>query len=105
MLNRIGEIVTFSPLSRSAVQQIVQDRLEDIRTHVRQEWNTGLTFTDKAVTELAREGYSEQYGARELDRIVERRVRMPLSRLHLSGRLHESPDWIMDAGLEFQPMD
>ncbi len=105
LLNRIGEMVTFSPLSRPAVQQIVQDRLEDIRTHVRQEWNTGLTFTDKAVTELAAEGYSEQYGARELDRIVERRVRMPLSRLHLSGRLQESPDWIMDAGLEFQPMD
>lgn len=105
LLNRIGEIVTFSPLSRSAVQQIVQDRLEDIRTHVQREWNTGLTFTDQAVIELAAEGYSEQYGARELDRIVERRVRMPLSRLHLSGRLRESSDWIMDAGLEFQPMD
>lgn len=105
LLNRIGEIVPFRPLLASAVKQILDDRLAIIRSHVLETWGVHLAFSGEALTALSVEGHSEQYGARELDRVVERRVRMPLSRLHLSGDLGKHAEWVLNADLDFQPME
>lgn len=76
--NRIDEVVVFSPLSRHDVGQIARSYLarlsETMSTHGKR-----LTVEPDAVDLLVREGYSPTSGARHLKRVLDDRVRIPLS--------------------------
>ncbi len=83
-LNRIDEVVQFSPLSQQEAEQIVRLLMADVIDRIRGRGIT-LTVTDGAYALIAREGYDVSYGARPLKRFIQRHVETPLARRILEG--------------------
>jgi ATP-dependent Clp protease ATP-binding subunit ClpC len=87
-VNRIQACVFFYPLSRDAVREIADKTLDGLRSQLAAR-RIGLSLDDEAYEVLIRRGFSEEYGAREMERAVTRLVAEPLGRLLLSGRIAE----------------
>jgi len=104
-LNRIDEIIIFSPLSKENMEEIValqmkqvQDRLGEHGLHVE--------LTPAALSWLATEGYDPAFGARPLRRALQKHVESPLSVQILQGQ-HKSDSLIVvdydeEAGIIFR---
>ncbi len=88
-LNRITEIVVFKPLGMNEIKEIVDLELQTVRKAL-SEKNIELEVDEKAREFLAREGYSEEFGARPLKRTIERLVANELSRMIIAGDLREN---------------
>jgi ATP-dependent Clp protease ATP-binding subunit ClpC len=83
-LNRIDEIITFSPLSREQMRLIVDLQLKEIHERL-SENGLHVELTDAARDWLAEEGYDPNFGARPLRRALQKFVESPLSKQLLSG--------------------
>ncbi len=94
-LNRIDQVVVFHPLTLEQTQEIVKLELDKICQRL-QERKMALEATPDALNWLAREGYSEEFGARNLRRTVQRAVEDALSEGILSGRFAEGDEVIVD---------
>ena len=55
-----------------------------------------LVLGDKARAALLREGYSKEYGAREMDRVIHNRLKSRLVREMLFGSLKQGGEWTID---------
>ncbi len=77
-LNRIDDIIVFTPLTRDEVRQLTAMYLERIREHL-ESYGKHLAITDKAVDELVEKGYNQKYGARFLKRYVDEKVKVPIT--------------------------
>jgi ATP-dependent Clp protease ATP-binding subunit ClpA len=77
-LNRIDDIIVFTPLTRDEVRQLTAMYLERIREHL-ESYGKHLAITDKAVDELVEKGYNQKYGARFLKRHVDEKVKVPIT--------------------------
>ena len=77
-INRIDEIITFSPLSIENLAKIVEIQTTSLKRRV-EEQGMNLTITDKAKEFLANEGYEPLYGARPLRRVIRKYIEIPLS--------------------------
>ncbi len=87
-LNRIDEIVVFTPLSKVDVRQIV-DRILIRTNKLLAEQEIVLQVDDKAKDYLTDTGYSEEYGARPLRRLIQREIENTLSGKLISGELEK----------------
>ena len=87
-INRIDEIVPFYPLLFEDVRAILKTMVDGLRSRMREK-GLGIRMYQRAYEFLAVEGYSEEFGARELRRAVERHVANPISELLLDGRFEE----------------
>ncbi|MCF6277978.1 MAG: AAA family ATPase [Anaerolineales bacterium] len=87
-LNRIDEIITFSPLSVEEMEQIVDLHMQDIQERLN-EFGITAMLTPAARTWLAKEGYDEAFGARPLQRALQKFVESPLSVKLLKGEFKE----------------
>ena len=67
--NRLDKVVTFSPLTEEVVIGIVRKEIDDF-TRELQEKNIVLDVDDAVVSHLAREGYSAEFGARNVKRLI-----------------------------------
>ncbi|MBO9998240.1 MAG: ATP-dependent Clp protease ATP-binding subunit [Cyanobacteria bacterium SID2] len=85
LLNRIGQIVYFSPLSSTVVRQIADKVLDGVRQRL-QAQNLRLTLTEAAYEVLMEQGYDSQLGAREMERTIERLLVRPLGFAILKGQ-------------------
>jgi len=84
-LNRLDDILTFTPLSRPAMSQLVQIELEHVlERRGFQRRDLEVTTTPEAEAWLEEHGFSERFGARELQRTIEQAVLTPISRLLVS---------------------
>jgi len=85
-LNRIDDIIMFTPLTRSDIIQIVGLQLKSVTKMLKQQ---GITFdaTDEAVGYLADKGYNPEYGARPVKRVIQKEVLNELSKEILSGKI------------------
>jgi ATP-dependent Clp protease ATP-binding subunit ClpB len=95
-LNRIDEIIIFHPLTKANLEQIVDLQLQGLTARLR-ELNIRLEVTPAARALLAREGYSPDFGARPLRRLIQRMVENPLSRKMLGGEFRENDAVLVDA--------
>jgi ATP-dependent Clp protease ATP-binding subunit ClpB len=85
-LNRIDDIIMFTPLNRENVRQIVNLQFEGLKgTLLHQQIE--LNITDEALDWLAQLGYDPHYGARPLKRVMQRRILNELSKEILSGKV------------------
>jgi ATP-dependent Clp protease ATP-binding subunit ClpB len=87
-LNRVDEIIIFSPLTQEQITTIVDIQLEQLRKRLAQRKIT-LTLTPAAKQLLASEGYDPTYGARPLKRVIQRRLQDPLALALLEGKFHD----------------
>ncbi len=87
-LNRIDETIIFNPLERKQIRRIVDIQIERLRKQLEQ---TGLLLdiSERALNEIATEGYDPTFGARPLKRVIQQRVVNPLSRELLKGEFPE----------------
>jgi ATP-dependent Clp protease ATP-binding subunit ClpB len=95
-LNRIDEIVVFSPLSREQIAEIVDHQLERVRERLADRGIT-LDLTDAAKEALADAGWDPAYGARPLKRAIQRLLENPLALRLLDGDFGDGDTIRVDA--------
>ena len=84
-LNRVDEIIMFSPLSIEEMEQIVVLQMKEVQDRLN-EYNTVVQVSDAACKWLAQEGYDPAFGARPLRRAIQKYVESPLSVELLGGK-------------------
>jgi ATP-dependent Clp protease ATP-binding subunit ClpC len=92
-INRVNEQIIFKSLGQEDVQKILKPMLEEIRQSLQTQYQVTLHVDKQAEILLAQTGYSPQYGVRELRRVVEKLVQIPLSELILAGKLVKGSQW------------
>jgi ATP-dependent Clp protease ATP-binding subunit ClpB len=85
-LNRIDDIVLFSPLTQKEIQKIVKLQMDKIAKRLSTQEIT-LHTTTKAIVQLARLGFDPQYGGRPVKRTLQKYVLNPLSKALLEGSI------------------
>ncbi len=85
-LNRIDEVIMFTPLSRNEIGDIVRMQFGRVEKQLAEQ-NIFLTASDDALDWLAQLGYDPVYGARPLKRVIQKRVLNELSKEILSGKV------------------
>ena len=98
-LNRVDEIVTFHPLSREHILEIVGIQLSRVESLV-QNQGYSLEVTQEAQRYLAEQGYDPDYGARPLKRTIQRHLQDPLALAILSGEFQVGDTIRVDVGKE-----
>ncbi len=84
-LNRVDEIIVFSPLTLEDVEKIVEIQLREIRERLGEQ-GLQLEMSEAARRWLARQGYDPNFGARPLRRAMQKHVEGPLSVYLLQGK-------------------
>jgi len=84
-LNRVDEIIVFSPLTLEDVEKIVEIQLREIRERLGEQ-GLQLEMSEAARRWLARQGYDPNFGARPLRRAMQKYVEGPLSVYLLQGK-------------------
>ena len=94
-INRIDDIVMFSPLTQKDIRQIVNLQLKGVKKMLAEQ-SIVLDATEEAITFLASRGFDPQFGARPVKRVVQREVLNKLSKEILSGRIHTDSIILLD---------
>lgn len=94
-LNRIDEIIMFTPLNEDEIRQIVKLQLNGVKKMVGQN-GIDLEFTDAALDFISHEGYDPQFGARPVKRVIQRYVLNELSKQILSGKVDREHPIVID---------
>lgn len=87
-LNRIDEVIMFTPLSREDVRNIVDIQFEGLKKQL-EEQGISLEASDEALDWLAQLGYDPIYGARPLKRVMQKRILNELSKSILAGSVNK----------------
>jgi ATP-dependent Clp protease ATP-binding subunit ClpB len=95
-LNRIDDIVMFTPLTRKNIRDIVKLQLKGIKKMLNQQGIT-LDSTRQAIDFLAEKGFQPEYGARPVKRTIQREVLNKLSKEILSGNITTNSIILLDA--------
>ena len=77
-LNRIDDIIVFTPLTRVEVRELTLMYVERIREHM-EAYGKHMAVTDRAMDLLVDKGYNQKYGARFLKRHVDEKVKVPIT--------------------------
>ena len=94
-LNRIDDVVMFRPLNRTDIRQIVELQLNEVRKQLAEQ-DIVLTMTNEAMDWLAAEGYSPEFGARPLKRVIKKRVLRQLSKQILESSVTPGSQLVLD---------
>lgn len=84
-INRIDEIVMFTPLDRGQIRRIADIQLDHLKARLKGQGFT-LTVSDTALEKLATLGYDPVYGARPLKRVMRQSLENPLAQALLTGQ-------------------
>jgi ATP-dependent Clp protease ATP-binding subunit ClpB len=85
-LNRIDEIIMFTPLSRNEISDIVKLQFKQVQNTLA-EMGVTIEASDEALDWLAQLGYDPQFGARPLKRVIQKRILNELSKQILAGKI------------------
>ena len=87
-LNRIDEVIMFTPLTEKEIVKIVRLQLKKIKEML-QANDIHLEVNEEAIQLLAAEGYDPQYGARPLKRVLQREILNKLSKMILADEIQK----------------
>ncbi len=94
-LNRVDEIIMFSPLAKSQLKGIVQIQLNDLKKLVAENGIT-INFSEYLLDFLIEQGYDPQFGARPLKRLIQKQLVNSLSKKILAGDIDKSKAVLAD---------
>ena len=94
-LNRIDEIVVFSPLTETQIVRIIELAMKEIEKRL-EERNITLTLTDRAKKFIADESYDPAYGARPVKRFLQRNVETELAGEIIKGSVKDGDKVLID---------
>jgi ATP-dependent Clp protease ATP-binding subunit ClpB len=95
-LNRVDDIIVFSPLGKEQLVKIIELRLEDVR-RLLADRKISLELTDAAKELLFTEGFDPNFGARPLKRAIQKLVQDPLALKILDGEVLHGDHVVVDA--------
>jgi ATP-dependent Clp protease ATP-binding subunit ClpB len=95
-INRIDEIVLFTPLTSADIRNIVSIQLKGVTKMLAHQQIT-LDATTEAIDYLAEKGFDAQYGARPVKRVIQREVLNELSKDILSGKITTDSIILLDS--------
>ena len=95
-LNRIDDIIMFTPLNKADIREIVRLQLAMLKKMVDKQHIT-IDATEEAINYLAAKGYDPQYGARPIKRLIQKEVLNSLSKELLSGRIKPESIVLIDS--------
>ena len=95
-INRIDDIVMFTPLTKSNIKQIVKLQLEHLKKMLDKQQIT-LDATEEAIDYLADKGFDPQFGARPVKRTIQKEVLNNMSKALLSGEIKSDSVVLLDA--------
>jgi ATP-dependent Clp protease ATP-binding subunit ClpB len=95
-INRIDEIVMFTPLTNANIKEIVGLQLKSVTKMLANQHIT-LDATPEAINYLAEKGYDPQFGARPVKRVIQREVLNKLSKEILSGNVTTDSIILLDS--------
>lgn len=94
-INRIDDIVMFTPLTQKDIKRIVDLQLKGVKKMLAKQ-NIVLDATEQALAFLAKRGFDPQFGARPVKRTVQKEVLNKLSKEILSGNIHTDSIILLD---------
>jgi ATP-dependent Clp protease ATP-binding subunit ClpB len=95
-INRIDDIVLFTPLTKSDIEEIVSLQIGIIKKMIAEQ-NIQLEATSEAMKLLATKGFDPQFGARPVKRILQKLVLNKLSKEILSNKIQSDDVLLLDA--------
>ena len=98
-LNRLDEIVIFNPLRKADLRAIARLTLTALTQRLTLK-DISLEVSDRALDVLTDLGYSPEYGARPLKRVVQKELETPIARGIISGEFNEGDTVVVDADLD-----
>lgn len=90
-LNRLDEILTFHSLDKESIRQIVDIQIGKLQSRLKDR-NIKLILDDKARDWLAENGYSPEFGARPLKRLIVQEIENPLAIKILNNEIHDGQE-------------
>jgi ATP-dependent Clp protease ATP-binding subunit ClpA len=84
--NRLDAVIKFTSLSSEVVEQIVKKFIDELNSQLKDK-NINIVANNEAVKWLAKNGYDRKMGARPLARLIDTKIKSPLSRRVLFGDL------------------
>ena len=106
-LNRIDDIIMFTPLNEEEIRKIVTLQLNSVKKMLAQN-GIALEFTDAALAFISDKGFDPQFGARPVKRVIQKYVLNELSKELLGGTVNKDRPIIIDSdgsGLVFKNRD
>ena len=94
-LNRIDEIIMFSPLNEAQIKDIVRMQINGVKSML-SESGINMTVTDGAIDVLAEAGFDPEFGARPVKRAIQRYLLNDLSKKMLSGEVTREHTIVVD---------
>ncbi|MGG6231365.1 ATP-dependent chaperone ClpB [Tenacibaculum sp. SDUM215027] len=95
-LNRIDDIILFTPLSEENIKEIVKLQLNSVKKMIAKQ-NIIFDATDEAIAYLVIKGYQPEFGARPVKRVIQKEVLNQLSKEILSGQVTTDSIILLDA--------
>lgn len=86
-INRLNEIVVFNDMDEQMAKLILGKKLRELNAKLAAK-SVSITLTDEAHQHLLKSGYSKEYGAREMDRVIQQQLKTMLMREILFGKLN-----------------
>ncbi len=94
-LNRIDEIIMFTPLRKSQIEAVVKLQLDLLSERLKSN-DIKLVITPFALHYLAEKGFDPQFGARPVKRVIQKEVLNELSKYILSGKIDKTQEVVLD---------
>ena len=94
-LNRLDDIIVFYPLTYNEVKQIIEILVRKMEQRLNEN-KLRIYLTDSAKDYLAREGYNEEYGARPLQRVIEKEIENVIAMKILQGEFKSGDTILVD---------
>lgn len=95
LLNRIDEVVTFTPLSQDRIRDIVSLQFASVQRMLAQN-GVSIRLTPAAIDWLASVGFDPMYGARPVKRALQTYVLNDLSKKILAGQIDKDKEMVVD---------
>lgn len=94
-INRLNEIVVFNDMDEHMAKLILGKKLRELNAKLAAK-SVSITLTDEAHQHLLKSGYSKEYGAREMDRVIQQQLKTMLMREILFGKLKKGGEATVD---------
>lgn len=94
-INRLNEIVVFNDMDEQMAKLILGKKLRELNAKLAAK-SVSITLTDEAHQHLLKSGYSKEYGAREMDRVIQQQLKTMLMREFLFGKLKKGGEATVD---------
>ena len=94
-INRLNEIVVFNDMDEQMAKLILGKKLRELNAKLAAK-SVSITLTDEAHQHLLKNGYSKEYGAREMDRVIQQQLKTMLMREILFGKLKKGGETTVD---------